>query len=151
MRISEVMTSNVQSVPPTTSAVEARGLMRKNGIHHLVVKQGPQLLGVVSARDLDRRTTGSTRHVRTVADVMTRHVVTIDEQKTVGRASYIMRGHSIGCLVVLRHGTVAGIVSAADLLGLVGCGAARRPRADTRTAIHHRVAHRHRSRGDGVW
>lgn len=151
MLISEVMTPDVQCVPATMSAIEARDLMRQKRIHHLVVKRGADLLGIVSAHDLDHRAAGSAKHLRTVADVMSRHLLTIDEQKTLGRASYMMRGHAIGCLIVLRRGRVVGIVTAADLLGLLGRGAERRPRADTRTAIHHRVGHRHRSRGDGVW
>lgn len=151
MIVSEVMTADVQCVPPAMFTSDARELMQSKRIHHLVVKRGSDLLGVVSARDLDRRVAGSTRVQRTVADVMSRHLLIIDEQKTLGRASYIMRGHSVGCLIVVRRGEVVGIITAADLLGLLGRGAERRVRADTRTAIHHRVAHRHRSSGDGVW
>lgn len=151
MTVLDVMTGDVRSVPPTMAAADARALMRREHIHHLVVTQGPDLVGVVSARDLSRRVPGAASKRRTVADVMTRHVVTVDDQATLGRASYVMRGHSIGCLVVLRRGRVVGIVTAADLLGLLGRGAERLARGDTRTPLHHRVGHRHRSRGDGVW
>jgi len=151
MIVSEVMTTDVQCVRPTMLASDARDLMRSKRIHHLVVKRGGDLLGVVSARDLDRRVAESIRVQRRVADVMSRHLLTIEEEKTLGRASYIMRGHAVGCLIVVRRGEVVGIITAADLLGRLGRGAERRPRADTRTAIHHRVGHRHRSSGDGVW
>lgn len=150
MTISEVMSPDVQCVAPSTPIGEARELMTKKRIHHLVVTQGKNLMGLVSARDLGRRVAGATAK-RTVSDVMSRHVLTIDQSATLGRASFMMRGHSVGSLVVLERGRVVGIVTPADLLGLLGRGAERRPRADTRTAIHHRVAHRHRSSGDGTW
>lgn len=150
MTVSEVMSADVQCVLPSMPVADAKDLMRRKGIHHLVVKNGPKLLGVVSARDLNQRVAAATSR-RTVADAMTRHVLSVAGDTTLGRASYQMRGHAVGCLVVLERGRVAGIVTTSDLLGLLGNGAERRPRADTRTAIHHRVAHRHRQRGDGTW
>jgi CBS domain-containing protein len=150
MTVSEVMSPDVASVLPTTPIGEVRDLMRQNRFHHLVVERGGHTVGIVSTHDLDR-TTPSRRRAKTVADVMTRHVVTVDERASVDRASYVMRGHSIGCLVVLRRGQAVGIVTASDLLGLLGNRVRHGKRADTRTAIHHRVGHRHRSRADGIW
>jgi CBS domain-containing protein len=150
MTVSEVMSPEVESVAPDTPIEAARDLMRERRIHHLVVTRGKNVLGLVSARDLGRRQIG-TAHLRTVSDVMTRHLMTVGAEATLARASFMMRGRAIGCLLVLDRGRVAGIVTPSDLLSLLGRGAERRPRADTRTAIHHRVAHRRRSRGDGVW
>jgi CBS domain-containing protein len=81
---------------------------------------------------------------------MSRHVLFIERDVTVGRASHKMRGHSVGCLVVLERGQVVGIVTPSDLLGLLE-GSGARKAAGTKPAMHHRVAHRHRSRGDGTW
>jgi CBS domain-containing protein len=82
---------------------------------------------------------------------MTRHVLSVDRRTTLERASHKMRGHAVGCLVVLERGRVAGIITTSDLLGLVRAIPTRRPRADSRTAVHHRVAHRPRRRADGIW
>ncbi len=150
MNISDVMSDAVETTAPDTLIDKAREQMKVKGIHHLVVMRGKDLLGLVSARDLGRRRADAVKK-RTVSDVMSRHVLSIDGQTTLARASFMMRGRNIHCLVVLEKGRLAGIVTPADLLGLLGLGAERRPRADTRTAIHHRVAHRHRSRGDGTW
>ena len=149
MTVSEIMTADVITVPPAMPIGDARTLMRKENIHHLVVKRGAHPVGVVSARDLSR--IGASAKSQTVADVMTRHLMTIDGQASLGRASYIMRGRSIGCLIVLKRGSVAGIVTTSDLIDLLGTPSRRKGRADARTAIHHRVAHRHRSRADGLW
>ena len=150
MTVSEVMSRDVSSVLPTAPIGEVRDLMRQNQFHHLVVERGGHTVGIVSAHDL-ARPASSRRKPKTVADVMTRHVVTVDERASVDHASYMLRGHSIGCLVVLRRGQAVGIVTTSDLLGLLAKDARRGKRADTRTAIHHRVGHRHRSRSDGVW
>jgi len=149
MTVSELMTEDVITVPPTTSISEARALMRKQSIHHLVVTRGAHVLGVVSSRDLAR--VDKTGTPKTVAEVMTRHVFTIDGNAPLGRASYAMRGRSIGCLVVLRQGQIAGIITTADLIDQLGNPLRRKLRAEARTALHHRVTHRHRARADGVW
>lgn len=151
MTVSDVMTSEVITVTGATPLADARALMRKNGIHHLVVKRGAHPVGVVSARDIGRAPRSSRATPRIVSDVMSRHVFAVQEQTTVDRAAHVMRGRSLGCLVVLRRGEVVGIVTAADLLTILAGRSRRGRRADTSTAIHHRVGHHHRSRGDGVW
>ena len=101
MAVSEVMSPDVSSVLSTTPIGEVRDLMLQNRFHHLVVERGGHTVGIVSAHDLDRPVS-SRRKPKTVADVMTRHVVTVDERTSVDHASYMMRGHSIGCLVVFK-------------------------------------------------
>ena len=48
MRVKEIMTSAVTSVPPSTRASAAGQLMKAEHIHHLVVKDGERLVGVFS-------------------------------------------------------------------------------------------------------
>lgn len=150
MTVSDVMNADVLSVAPTTPIEEARNLMRQRKIHHLVVRRGAQPVGVLSTHDLSP-TRSARRRPKTVADIMSRHLITIEGRASLERAAYKMRNHAIGCLIVLNRGTVAGIVTTSDLLGRLGDADQRRRRADERTAIHHRVVHRHRSRADGVW
>ena len=78
MRVSEVMTAGVQTVRPGTPAATARERMRSKAIHHLLVKEGTEIVGVLSARDLARGTRTGTRAKRVVvADFMTPRVVTL--------------------------------------------------------------------------
>jgi CBS domain-containing protein len=150
MTVSDVMNADVLSVTPETPIEEVRTLMRHRKIHHLVVRRGTQPVGVVSAHDLS--SIGSTRRrPKMVADIMSRHLVTIEGRVSLDRAAYKMRNHAIGCLIVLDRGAIAGIVTTSDVLGRLGDVDQRRRRADKRTAIHHRVVHRRRSRADGVW
>jgi len=116
MKVSEIMTSDVQTVGPATPAVNARARMRTKRIHHLLVKEGSKLVGMLSARDF-RRGAGRGRATRkVVADVMTPYVVTVKPNTSVYEAATLMRGQSIGSLIVVDRGRAIGIVTVADLL-----------------------------------
>lgn len=52
--VEEAMTQNVFSVAPDSSVRAAAKLMRKHGIHRVVVMQGRKLAGIVSALDITR-------------------------------------------------------------------------------------------------
>ena len=52
IKVSEVMTSSIATVPPETSVSEAANLMSQNRIRHLPVLQDGKLYGVVSAGDI---------------------------------------------------------------------------------------------------
>jgi hypothetical protein len=108
------MTEPVETIPATTRIDEAAGLMRGLRIHHLVVKEGSKVVGLLSAGDLPR----AGRDGRVVRDVMSPNVATIEDNETVRRAANVMRGRSIGSLVVMRGGRLAGIVTVSDLLDL---------------------------------
>ena len=61
MRVRDVMTEGVQNVPPTMSAGQAWEIMRQQGIRHLVVVSGHDVIGVLSQRDAGGRSVGSVR------------------------------------------------------------------------------------------
>lgn len=55
-------------------------------------------------------------HSRHIGDVMTRNVVTVDEQATLSAAADLMAKHKVKRLPVLRGNEVVGIVSRSNLL-----------------------------------
>jgi CBS domain-containing protein len=151
MRVSEIMSEDVQTIAGNALARDARELMRMKGIHHLVVMSGSKPKGLVSARDLGPAR-GAALPVETTVDaVMSAPVATVDETTPVARAANVMRGRTVGSLVITRKGRVAGIVTVADLLEMVGKGAARQPSREARPPLHYRVPHRGKSRATGVW
>ena len=124
MRVYEVMNKDVETVKPAVHASEAKTRMRQRKIRHLVVTQGSELQGIVSERDLGGAKLPKVLGDWTVADLMTAPVVTVTTRTPVRRAAALMKGRSIGSLVVTSaNGKVAGIVTVADLLELL----ARRP------------------------
>jgi CBS domain-containing protein len=116
--------------------------MRLNRIHHLVVTNGKRVVGVVSDRDAGGRRGAAVRANSTVADLMTAPAVTVEPATTVRQAANLMRGRSIGCLVVVESGRARGIVTVSDLLELVGRGLDRGTSTASRRTLAHRVPHR---------
>ena len=142
MRVQDVMTKGVKTIAPTTAAEEAWNVMRLHRIHHLVVTKGQRVVGVLSDRDAGGLRGASVRMNRSVADLMTAPAVTIEPTATVRQAANLMRGRSIGCLVVGEPGRVIGIVTVSDLLSLVGRGLDRGVVTTKRWTLRHRAPHR---------
>ncbi len=120
MRLGEIMTTPIKTVSPADSAEAAHQLMRLHRIHHLVVMEGKEVVGVVSDRDLGGARGGAVRRSCTVGDLMTRDVATGTPQTTERQAANLLRGRSIGCLPVLDNGKLVGIVTITDLLEILG-------------------------------
>jgi acetoin utilization protein AcuB len=150
MRVADVMASDVQTVSPDTAAADAWELMRRKGIHHLVVVADRSIAGVLSDRDAGGRAGGRLRAGSRVSDLMTAPVVTVDSRATVRRTANLMRGRSIGCVPIVDGRRLVGIVTVSDLLELIGRGAGRADHP-SRRGLHHRVPHRKRKDGAGVW
>ena len=152
MRVAEIMTAGVQTVRPGTPAANARERMRTKQIHHLLVQEGAELVGVLSARDLGRSAgRGHTPKKLLVADFMTPRVVTVGPGTSVHRAANLMRGHSIGSLIVVDKGRAVGIVTVADLLDRIDGPRRHRLNRQTPPDLHYRVPHRKQHRAGGSW
>jgi CBS domain-containing protein len=142
MHVQDVMTEGVKTIPPTADAEDAWNVMRINRIHHLVVTKGKQIVGVISDRDAGGHRDASVRINSRVADLMTSPAATIEPTATVRQAANVMRGRSIGCLVVVKSGRAIGIVTVSDLLELVGRGFDRGAVTSKRWTLSHRTPHR---------
>ena len=152
MKVAEIMTAGVETVRPGTPAANARERMRTKAIHHLLVQEGDEIVGLLSARDLGRRVGRRSAPTKVlVADFMTPRVVTVDPGTSVHRAANLMRGHSIGSLIVVDKGQAVGIVTVADLLDRINGPRRHRPDRQTPPDLHYRVPHRKQHRAGGSW
>lgn len=118
MRVRDIMTSSIRSVPPDLDTGAARHIMRTARVHHLIVMQDERVVGILSQRDL-----GGTRDESLpaghVVDVMSPHVVVVAPETSVREAANLLRGYNIGCLPVVDGKKVVGILTTSDLLGLL--------------------------------
>lgn len=150
MRIFEIMSDKPRTVPPTLPASEAWRLMVAEKLHHLIVKEGSKVVGVLSDSDAGGRHGTAIRSGAAVADLMDSRFAAVTRQDTVRKAANLMRGRLIGCLPVVERGRLVGVVTVTDLLALLGRGV-ERPDHETRAALHHRVAHRRAATSSGLW
>ncbi|SRR5579883_1788773 len=140
MRVEEIMSTQVLSLPSDATVFDAAELLVAAGVSAApVVDPNGSIVGIVSEADLMRRPEIGTKphksflqrllsdrassaaeyaalHSRRVRDAMTREVVTIDEQASLGQAADLMARHGIKRLPVTRGDELVGIVSRADLL-----------------------------------
>jgi acetoin utilization protein AcuB len=152
LRVQDLMTQPVETVRAGTPADEAWARMHAKGIHHLVVITAAGVVGVISDRDAGGRRGSALRRGRTVADLMSRSPVCVTPDTPVRKAANVLRGRSIGSLVVTDdRGRLVGIVTAADLLELLGRGIERPVLERRRWTLKHRVPHRKRHQAAGAW
>jgi len=126
MRVSEVMTTPVHKVNTTDTTTFAWDQMQLHGVRHLVVTDADgRAAGIVSHSDLGGAAGEPLRANRRVSELMTHKVVIATPATTIREAANLMRGNVINCLPVFEHGRLVGIVTALDLLELIGRGAER--------------------------
>jgi CBS domain-containing protein len=137
MQAADVMTFGAASIRADAPVEEAARVMVQHRISGLpVVDDNGDLVGMVTEGDLLRREASAQRprwlelllgpekpadgprlaHLATVAEVMTRPVVTVSEDTRVQEVADILQRHGIKRVPVVRGGKVTGIVSRADLL-----------------------------------
>ena len=134
MRLKDIMSTAVESVRPGETLERAQARMRLGRLHHLVVIDRRQVVGILTEAALQAR---QAEGVAKVEDAMSRHVVTGTPDMTVRQAANLMRGRAEGALPVIAGQRLAGIVTVTDLLDVLGRGVDR-PAAKQRRTLRHR-------------
>ena len=118
MQVKEVMTRDVQSVSPNATLVEVAKMMREKDIGSVLIADGPDLLGVVTDRDIVIRAIAEGREPGVVRarDVMSDAVFCCTEDTPVEDVLAEMADEQIRRVPVVngaRH--LVGVVSLGDL------------------------------------
>ena len=127
MKVRDLMTREPLTVDVDTPVVDARRMMLKHGIRHLLVEDGARLVGIVTDRDIrltlpSPATSLSAWEINyllarmTVDSVMTGTVITVDPDRDAQDAVRIMVDHKIGALPVTDGGSLVGIITETDVL-----------------------------------
>lgn len=136
----DLMTRDVVSIPPTMPVASVARLLAERGISALpVVSSDGRMIGIVTELDLIRRLAGAEDrrpgwlhrlvgsrdrdaeryaqvHGMLAEDVMTRDVLSVEEDTSAEHIAHLMEERGIRRVPVLRDGQLVGIVSRADLL-----------------------------------
>jgi len=145
LKVRDIMTRQVITLSPEESIEDAARKLRENRISGAPVVEGGRVVGVVSEADLmklfesemsinlvlpspleiielpirmHRQLKEAAKRIaaRRVEDIMTRGVITIDEEAGIEEAARIMAKHGINRLPVIRQGRLVGIVTRADII-----------------------------------
>ena len=116
--IAAVMTRDVYSVPSDTPLLELTSEMRRRRISCVVVCDEGRPVGIISERDIIRALseTGPDCLSRSVAETMTRNVVTCQESDTLDELMALMTTRRFRHLPVVADGDIVGIVSIGDVV-----------------------------------
>lgn len=127
MNVRDLMRTDLITTGPETSMLEARRLMNDKRIRHLLVTDGPKLLGIVTDRDIrlnlpSPATSLSVWEINyqiarmSVASVMTNGPIIVSPRQDAKEAAVLMLDHKIGALPVVDGGKLIGIITETDLL-----------------------------------
>jgi len=141
MKIRDVMTTNVVTIPSSTSINDAKRIMEAHRFQRLPVVDKGKLVGIVTARRLESvspsKATSLTvwevsylLNTTSVREIMEKNVITVTPDMTAEEAVALAQAHRVGTLVVVEDGHVTGIVTTNDffykivnpVLGLGGPG-----------------------------
>jgi len=128
MHVGRIMHTQLVTVSPETSLLDAQALLKEKKIGHLLVVDGRRrLVGVLSDRDLkeswaSKATTLSVHELNyllerlTVGSIMIRSVITATPDTTIERAAHILQSNKISSLPILENDKLAGIITTNDVL-----------------------------------
>jgi CBS domain-containing protein len=129
-KISELMTSPVYSLRETDTLQNARVLMDLKRIRHIPITTGHNVFrGLITNRDvlantishladIDQATQNEIDAGIPLQEIMRTDVRTVSPEDTVKEAANILYNNKYGCLPVVDHDKLVGIVTEADFLQL---------------------------------
>jgi acetoin utilization protein AcuB len=125
MYVGKRMTREVIVASPGDNVREASRILQENRIHHLPVVEGGELVGILSDTDIrkwilreEKVEEGGivSRRAGTVAEIMTRDLVTMNPWDTIEDALLILHKRRFGALPVVEGRKLVGIITKADIL-----------------------------------
>ncbi len=110
--------SQIFSVKPDASVLEALKLMADKNIGAVMVMDGDKVVGILSERDCVRKVdlAGKTSKSAKVSEVMTSKVLYVDDTQSLDECMAIMIDKNIRHLPVYEKGKLVGLISVRDVL-----------------------------------
>jgi acetoin utilization protein AcuB len=129
MKIKDIMSNNVVTIPSNTSIADASRIMIAHNITHLPVVDNNKLVGIVTTRTIEsvfpNNTTslsiwemkyvlGKIQGKITLKDIMAKHVLTVDPDMDCEQVLALAQKYKVSSAVVLQDNYVVGIVTTTD-------------------------------------
>ena len=116
-QVREQMTSNVVTIEPTASIVDAAKKMIQQEKGPLPVVEGSKVVAMITDRDIIARVVaeGADPTSLSVSDIATKDLVTMSPDADVDEARQLMAQHQLDRILVVEDGNLVGIISEADI------------------------------------
>ncbi len=117
--VSAAMTPFPHFVERTDSAAEIEQTMSEQQIRHVLVKNGDEIIGIISQRDL-RRLVNPALPATDKSKILAEHIMVpdpyvVDLHTPLNVVLRAMVARKIGTAIVVGHGRLAGIVTVTDV------------------------------------
>ena len=120
MKVEEMMTKSIESVPAATSVNEVMKLMTKKSIRSVLVKPKDETdsFGIIAVRDIFNKVLA--RNIdpmkTSVADIATKPVICVKRDMDVGQLMSMMQSYNIARVFVIDGPAIVGVVAMMDFL-----------------------------------
>jgi acetoin utilization protein AcuB len=125
MYVRDIMTTNVVTIPSSTSIADAKRIMEAHRIRRLPVVDKGKLVGIVTDRRLESVSPSKATSLTvwelsylldktTVKEIMEKDVVTVSPDMTAEESLALAQSSKVGALVVIEDGRVVGIATTND-------------------------------------
>lgn len=117
MQVSEIMTTRIVSVEPSSTVRDAAALMSRNNIGAVPVVDGGTVRGMLTDRDIVLRCVSESRDASQlkVSDICSHGAVSVRPQDPVSNAMHLMSAEQVRRLPVIDDGKLVGMLSFADV------------------------------------
>lgn len=116
MKITDIMTKDVETCAPELSIQEVASKMLELDVGSIPISDGKRLLGIVTDRDIVIRGVASQVSLDSpVSQILTSEMVTGTKDMSIEDAAELMSKHQIRRLPILENDQLLGIVSLGDI------------------------------------
>jgi acetoin utilization protein AcuB len=125
MNVRDIMTTNVVTIPSSTSIADAKRIMAAHRIRRLPVVDKGKLVGIVTERRLESVSPSKATSLTVwelsyllektkVKEIMERNVITCSPDMSAEESLALAQNNKVGALVVVEDGRVVGISTTND-------------------------------------
>lgn len=118
MKIKDIMSRDIKTVPSGMSVEELVDYMFRYKHMGYPIVDGTEIKGIVTFTDVQRVNKEERKTIK-VADIMTKEIISLEEDDDVVKALKIMTMNNIGRIIILQDKKMTGIVSRTDILRAV--------------------------------
>lgn len=127
LKVKEIMTTDVAVMTVDNTVIELRDMMAERNFRHMPIVDGENKpLGIVSQRDVLRALPstlveggGNAEGMKvSVTKIMAEQLYFVHPQDSLRGAGIMMQDKKLGCLLVIEHEALVGIITDSDFVGV---------------------------------